>query len=83
MAGQVAPALPALSVDFAPETTRRKLAALARKGWVLRDEEGCWWPASGLGAAFAEFDERRALDFDRSAASMLAMLDPSAPRADA
>jgi hypothetical protein len=73
----------ALSMDFAPETMRRKLAALAGRGWILRDDEGCWWPASGLGAAFAEFDERRALDFDRSAASMLAMLEATAPRAGA
>lgn len=59
------------------ETTRRKLAQLCKRGWVVRDEQGLYWVRQSASDHFREFNRERHADMLATAARIEALL--SAP----
>jgi hypothetical protein len=59
------------------ETTRRKLAQLCKRGWVVRDAQRLYWVQEHTGDRFREFDRERRADMLATAARIEALL--SAP----
>jgi DNA-binding IclR family transcriptional regulator len=55
------------------ETTRRKLAQLCKRGWVVRDEHGLYWVQEYAGAHFLEFNREQRADMLATAARIEAL----------